>query len=215
MHALAATTALDAVDACIGADLYYGDGEYSTAFGGRSDAPTFGPFDPLRPDETLLPDGKLDAGDVPLPSALVEVRIAPNSGSATDIGGVGSLAILQPGNDYIGVYKCIPYSRDHKCTSNTGRTRTRSRRSRARRSARRRTTTTRRSTAAGSRRRSPPSARASIRRVLAARGLRQRRAADREQLPRLPRLGAVRLLAVRGRPVLRRGRPDEVPAAYK
>ncbi len=114
-----ATTALDAVDACIGAELFYGDGEYSTAFGGRSDSPTFGPFDPLRPDETLLPDGKLDAGDVPMPSALVEVKIAPNSGSATDIGGVGSLAILD-GSDYIGVYKCIPYSRDHKCTSTTG-----------------------------------------------------------------------------------------------
>jgi len=120
-----ATTALDAVDACIGAELFFGDGQYSTAFGGRSDSPTYGPFDPLRPDETLLPDGKLDAGDVPMPSALVEVRIAPNSGSATDIGGVGSLAIVDttatPGDSpYIGVYKCIPYSRDHKCTSTGG-----------------------------------------------------------------------------------------------
>jgi len=117
--------ALDAVDACIGAELFLGDGEYSTAFGGRSDFPTFGPFDPLRPDETLLPDGKLDAGDVPMPSALVEVRIAPNNGTPTDIGGVGSLAIIDnttlPGSDpYIGVFKCIPYSRDHKCTSNHG-----------------------------------------------------------------------------------------------
>jgi hypothetical protein len=121
----ATITALDAVDACIGAQLFIGDGEYSTAFGGRSDSPTFGPFDPLRPDETLLPDGKLDAGDVPMPSAIVEVKIAPNTGSATDIGGVGSLAVLdntaKPGDyPYIGVFKCIPYSRDHKCTSNTG-----------------------------------------------------------------------------------------------
>jgi hypothetical protein len=120
-----AITALDSVDACIGAELFFGDGEYSTAFGGRSDSPTFGPFDPLRPDETLLPDGKLDAGDVPMPSAIVEVKIAPNSGSPTDIGGVGSLAIIDnttpPGFDpYIGVFKCIPYSRDHKCTSNDG-----------------------------------------------------------------------------------------------
>ncbi len=120
-----ATTALDAVDACIGAELFFGDGEYSTAFGSRSTSPTFGPFDPLRPDETLLPDGKLDAGDVPMPSALVEVKIAPNSGSATDIGGVGSLAVIDnsagPGDfPYLGVFKCIPYSRDHKCTSTTG-----------------------------------------------------------------------------------------------
>ena len=67
------STALDAVDACLGATLFFGDGEYSRAFGDRSADPTFGPFDPLRPDETLLPDGKLDAGDVPMPSALVEV----------------------------------------------------------------------------------------------------------------------------------------------
>ena len=122
---IAAATTIDAVDACLGARLFFGDGEYSRVFGDRSLDPTFGPFDPLRPEETLLSDGKLDAGDVPMPSALVEVRIAPNSGSATDIGGVGSLAILntQPpagADPLIGVFKCIPYSRDHKCTSASG-----------------------------------------------------------------------------------------------
>jgi len=116
-----APTAIDAVDACLGATLFFGDGEYARAFGDRSADPTFGPFDPLRPDETLLSDGKLDAGDVPLPSALVEFRIAPNSGSPTDIGGVGSLGVFDPsGPNYVGVLKCIPYSRDHKCTSTTG-----------------------------------------------------------------------------------------------
>jgi hypothetical protein len=114
-------TAIDAVDACLGAEIFIGDGEYTRAFGDRSASPTFGPFDSLRPDETLLPDGKLDDGDVPLPSAIVEVGITPNSGSPTDIGGVGSLAISAAGDGLIGVYKCIPYSRDHKCTSNTTR----------------------------------------------------------------------------------------------
>jgi hypothetical protein len=56
-----------------------------------------------------------------MPSALVELRIAPNSGAPTDIGGVGSLGIIDPDqHGYIGVYKCIPYSRDHKCTSKDG-----------------------------------------------------------------------------------------------
>jgi len=122
---IAAATTIDAVDACLGARLYFGDGEYSRAFGDRSLDPTFGPFDPLRPDETLLSDGKLDAGDVPMPSAIVQVGIAPNTGSATDIGGVGSLAITDDSGGpsdgrLIGVFKCIPYSRDNKCTSASG-----------------------------------------------------------------------------------------------
>jgi hypothetical protein len=113
-------TLIDAVDACLGAVHFIGDGEYTRLFGDRSAAPTFGPFDPLRPDETLLSDGKLDAGDVPMPSALVEVGIAPNTGAPTDLGGVGSLAIVDPSDGvfpYIGVFKCIPYTRDNKCTN--------------------------------------------------------------------------------------------------
>jgi hypothetical protein len=114
---------LDAVDSCLGAHdaegAFIGDGEYSRAFNDTSAYPTWGPFDPLRPDETLLPDGKLDAGDVPMPSALVEVGITPNSGAPTDIGGVGSLSIVSGGN-HIGVFKCIAYTRDNKCTSLNG-----------------------------------------------------------------------------------------------
>ena len=71
---------LDAVDDCLGADIFEGDGRYSTAFGTLSDAPTIGPFDPLRPAETLLPDGLLGAGDVPMPAARVEFAIKANAG---------------------------------------------------------------------------------------------------------------------------------------
>ncbi|MFN2470564.1 MAG: hypothetical protein ABR583_06170 [Gaiellaceae bacterium] len=104
-------TLLDAVDACRGTQgflggLLIGDAQYSRVFGDLSRFPTWGPFDPLRPDETLLPDGKLDGGDVPLPSARVDVAIAANSGSATDISGVGSLST---------VLKCVAYTRRNNC----------------------------------------------------------------------------------------------------
>ncbi len=110
---------IEAVDACLSAQVFSGRGAYARVFGDLSRVPTVGPFDPLRPDETLLSDGKLDSGDVPMPSALVEVGIAPNSGAATDVGGVGSLAIAVAGQP-TGVYKCIPYTRDTRCTSATG-----------------------------------------------------------------------------------------------
>ena len=57
-----------------------------------------------------------------MPSALIEVGITPNTGGATDISGIGSLAIADPANpnERVGVFKCIPYSRDNKCTSLTG-----------------------------------------------------------------------------------------------
>ena len=112
---------VDAVDACLGAAVFRGDGRYSQAFGTLSAAPTVGPFDPLRPQETLLPDGKLDAGDVPMPAARLDVAIAPNSGGS-DLGGAGALAVRvagQPGT-WTGVLKCIAYTRDNRCTSTTG-----------------------------------------------------------------------------------------------
>src|SRR4051794_8039404 len=116
--------AIDAVDACLGADVFGGDGRYSTAFADLSAAPTIGPYDPLRPLETLLSDGKLDAGDVPMPSALVEVQIKPNTGG-TDIGGIGSLAVADPTQPatapelarWQGVLKCVAYTRDNLCNT--------------------------------------------------------------------------------------------------
>jgi hypothetical protein len=83
-----AAVAIDAVDNCNGAGA--GDqGPFSRVFGDL--IPAFGPFDPLRPEQTLLSDGKLDAGDAPMPAARVDVTIAANTGAPTDIGGVGSL----------------------------------------------------------------------------------------------------------------------------
>jgi hypothetical protein len=95
-----ASVSIDAVDNCNGASL--GDqGPFSRVFGDLIAA--FGPFDPLRAGTTLLTDGKVDAGDAPMPAARVDVSIAPNSGAPTDISGVGSLSSAD---------KTLVYSRD-------------------------------------------------------------------------------------------------------
>ena len=85
----AAPTNTDSVDDCTGGGP---DGPFSTDFGQLSSSSAIGPFDPLRPADTLLPNGVLDANDAPMPAARVDVSIAPNSGSATDTSGVGYLA---------------------------------------------------------------------------------------------------------------------------
>jgi hypothetical protein len=91
-----ASVSIDAVDNCNGA---MGDpGPFSRVFGDL--APALGPFDPVRPELSLFSDGKLDAGDAPMPAARVDVSIAPNSGAPTDISGVGSLE----GSDKTNVY---------------------------------------------------------------------------------------------------------------
>ncbi len=83
-----ANVSIDAVDNCNGGAS--GDaGPFSRWFGDL--IPAVGPYDPLFPGSTLLSDGKLDAGDAPMPAARVDVTIAKNSGGATDISGVGSL----------------------------------------------------------------------------------------------------------------------------
>jgi hypothetical protein len=83
-----ADVAIDAVDDCLGA-TWDDQGPFSRVFGDLIAA--FGPFDPVRPELSLLTDGKVDAGDAPMPAARVDVSIAANSGSPTDISGVGSL----------------------------------------------------------------------------------------------------------------------------
>lgn len=74
---------VDAVDNCRGGDV-----RFSRVFGdfGREG----GPFDPVRLP-SLLSDGKVDAGDAPMPAARVDISIAPNTNPLTDIGGVGAL----------------------------------------------------------------------------------------------------------------------------
>lgn len=96
---------IDAVDNCVGG----GDGgPFSawdaltrTAFLSSDNA--IGPFDPTRAADTFLPDGKLDAGDAPMPALRVDVSIAANSGQPTDTSGIGTLEKVD---------KSIPYSRD-------------------------------------------------------------------------------------------------------
>ena len=43
----------------------------------RDDGTPIGPFDPQRPDDTLLSDGKVDAGDAPMPAARVDIDDRP------------------------------------------------------------------------------------------------------------------------------------------
>ena len=97
---LYADPSLDGVDSVLADPFSF----YRKVLGDMSTAPTAGPFDPQRPGETFLPDGKLDAGDAPMPAARVDVAIAPNSGRPGDISGVGSLG---------SVSKQTVYSRDH------------------------------------------------------------------------------------------------------
>ncbi len=59
--------------------------------------PTYGPFDPARPGQTLLADGKVDAGDAPMPAARIDFTIAPNTGGPTDISGVGTFTKVDKG----------------------------------------------------------------------------------------------------------------------
>jgi hypothetical protein len=73
----------------------------STQALGNSFHPTAGPFDPNYAEQTLLPDGKLDAGDAPMPAARIDFAITPNTPGATD--GIGS---------FVDVSKAKVYSRD-------------------------------------------------------------------------------------------------------
>ena len=74
---VAATT--DAVDNCtqfLTAFAALGTGEFgsfSNKFSRPTD-PTIGPFDPLVPRQTLMPNGRLDAGDAPMPAARIDFR---------------------------------------------------------------------------------------------------------------------------------------------
>jgi hypothetical protein len=99
----------DAVDNCTlttnaVADFGNTHGWFSTVFGVPTrDGYSDGPFDPLYPHDTMLSDGKVDAGDAPMPAAQIDVTIAENSGGPTDISGVGYL---------VPSYKSDTYSRD-------------------------------------------------------------------------------------------------------
>ena len=72
--------AIDAVDNCLGGGEV---GRFSRIIGGTGhlNGETVGPFDPARPDTSLLPDGKLDYGDAPMPAARIDVDLAGAVGS--------------------------------------------------------------------------------------------------------------------------------------
>ncbi len=101
------TTGIDAVDQCTDTGslaLANEVGEFSAIWtfsaapgGSLSAPPTVGPFDPTRPASTYLSDGKIDAGDAPMPSARIDFTIAPNTGGPTDISGVGTFTKVDKG----------------------------------------------------------------------------------------------------------------------
>jgi hypothetical protein len=79
----------DEVTNCTGGGA---SGPFSTVFGTPTTALAWGPFDPLFAADTMLSDGKVDAGDAPMPAARIDMTIAENGGvSKTDISGVGYL----------------------------------------------------------------------------------------------------------------------------
>ncbi|MDW5595988.1 hypothetical protein VSS74_16685 [Conexibacter stalactiti] len=96
---------IDAVDNCVGGgDLgpfSAWDALSATAF--LSSDSAYGPFDPTRADDTYLPDGKIDAGDAPMPALRVDLSIRANSGDPTDSSGIGTLEKVD---------KSIVYSRN-------------------------------------------------------------------------------------------------------
>jgi len=72
----------------------------SIPFSIPSDFPTAGPFDPNFAEQTLLPDGVLNAGDAPMPAARIDFAIAPNTNPLTSTDGVGSFVSASKAHDY-------------------------------------------------------------------------------------------------------------------
>jgi hypothetical protein len=101
-------TGIDAVDQCTDAgSLATSDetGPFSSIWaqligpiaGGGTDDNAYGPFDPTRAAGTEVSDGKLDAGDAPMPAARIDFTIAANTGGPTDISGVGLFTKIDKG----------------------------------------------------------------------------------------------------------------------
>ena len=95
------TTGIDAVDSCAPGTIPEAEnGFFSSIYTNPSDpfglvGPAIGPFDPARPGETYLADGKLDAFDAPMPPVRLDFGIAPNV--AGGIAGVGSFISVDKG----------------------------------------------------------------------------------------------------------------------
>jgi hypothetical protein len=100
---------IDAVDNCLGGSQigpfshFYGYSQLSTdpLFDPHW---TLGPFDPLRPRQSLLPDNKTDAGDAPGPPLRIDVRIAA--------GGAGGLLKADKDDIYVR-NRALPDSDPH------------------------------------------------------------------------------------------------------
>ena len=69
----------EAVDNCFGGGEL---GAFSRLIGSTN--PTLGPFDPLRPATSYLPDGVVDAGDAPMPALRIDVGVTGAFGALAD-----------------------------------------------------------------------------------------------------------------------------------
>jgi hypothetical protein len=94
------STTIDQVDNCIGGGEF---DAFSRVFGDSTN-PTYGPFDPQYPEQTLLSDGNLNAFDAPMPPLRVNVSSNGNTGFFEDVNTAGAPL---PGAD-----KHVIYSRD-------------------------------------------------------------------------------------------------------
>ncbi len=88
----------DAVDNCLGGPAGANETNDAANFGFFSNiyfgtAPTVGPFDPLRPSDSFLPDNKTDKDDAPGPPLRIDVRIGP--------GGFGGLQKADKDDIYV------------------------------------------------------------------------------------------------------------------
>ncbi len=66
----------------VGSEDWADLGPFSNIFGGTNGW-AVGPFDPIRADQTLLSDGKVDAGDAPMPALRVDVALGAASTAGT------------------------------------------------------------------------------------------------------------------------------------
>jgi len=84
-----ASTTRDAVDNCLGGGELGRFSRFIHDFAAGTPDMTFpvtvGPFDPLRPNSSYLPNGTLDAGDAPMPAALVDFTMTGNAGALVPI----------------------------------------------------------------------------------------------------------------------------------
>jgi len=109
---------IDGVDNCLGNGGLGELAPQSRTVGGTF--ATLGPFDPARPGTSFLPNGRLDAGDAPMPAARIDLSLAGTVGALaaadkhvlysrnrTGAGGTGGIAANNAHNLYAPFYAAL------------------------------------------------------------------------------------------------------------